>query len=244
MTSENDMASRLIFQPVAPLEKSAHDRRHLLGDGAGASTRINPANAGITGGQAEKAFADPFVETHSLPIQPILLQTVPSSSREPFFNGKVEEEGEVGHETSCDQAVHSLKRPEIKSPAVPLIGQRGMEKPVAEDHGAVPKSWPDYVRQMLAPSRQDQRHLTFGGQVLAGDLKQQLTNVFRKGGPPRLSCFNHSISFAAKEFCQPATLEALAAAFNALEGNKNTSMAWLSPPRTCHDLLLRRFVPT
>ena len=86
----------------------------------------------------------------------------------------VEDDGQVGDQVlSRPQAqVSDLVLTEFAGSA--LIGDRGVQVPVAEDHGPAGHGRPDQLRSVLGTSRSEQERLSPGGHPVAADPEQDL----------------------------------------------------------------------
>ncbi|KXK00146.1 MAG: hypothetical protein UZ03_NOB001002878 [Nitrospira sp. OLB3] len=104
------------------------------GDGFFGRSRGNDGHAcGSASGEIEKPGSYPVVERERFTVQPVQLDGG-ASTGQTGRHGEVEQQRQVRCDGMGGQSIEPLQHGEVQSPAVALVGQRGVGKAVTEDH--------------------------------------------------------------------------------------------------------------
>lgn len=145
-----------------PLE---HERTHGFRNPVGRPRRIDRLDApGLFAREFQKSGANVFVKAFGFPIQPVLPRSVALSPAQAGGDGKIEEEGQIRGEAVGGPGIHDTQCFQLQPARVALIGQGGIDKPVADHNGALPQCRRDDVVHMLATRREDDEGFRFCGQ--------------------------------------------------------------------------------
>lgn len=172
------------------------------GDGFFGRLRGNDGHAcGSASGEIEKPGSYPVVERERFTVQPVQLDGG-ASTGQTGRHGEVEQQRQVRCDGMGGQSIEPLQHGEVQSPAVALVGQRGVGKAVTEDHGSSSERRFDDLRNMLAPGGKHEKGFGLWGDRLAGTIKEDGPNLFCQWCAPRFPGFHRQVSLAAQSVGQ------------------------------------------
>src|SRR5215213_10276709 len=138
----------------APGEPWHHRREnrgcHLIG--VGTCVDDNPA-IWVLGRKLKKCIAHPAMKAEFRDIQPVHLRGVRESPLQTDLHRQVKQDTEVWNKTACRVLLDRFQRRHIELPAAALVGEGGVDIPIADDHRARLQCRPQDFSDMLSAGR-------------------------------------------------------------------------------------------
>ena len=173
----------------------------------------------------QKPGADALVKACGLPIQPVLSCGVALPPAQAGGHGQIEEEGQIRSQATGRPGIHGAQGFQIQPARVALIGQGGIDKPVADHDRALPQRRRDYVVHMLAARGENDEGFRFCGEGFRIGLQQHGTELLGCRCAARFPREEHGMALSAKRLCQARGLCRFPAALGAFERQERAGCA-------------------
>lgn len=195
---------------------------------------------GLAGGDGEVLVVDAAVEGVAFALEAVFVGAVlagvaivaAAGAIEGGFEGREEQQGEVGLDAVAGGAVHGEDAVGAEVAAGALVGLGGVGVAVAEDNVAAVEGGEDDLVEGLGAVGEHEGHLGGGGDLaelgFASGVEQDAADAVAEAGAAGLAEGDDAMAFGFERGGEPAELGGLAGAVQALEGDEESAAHGLS----------------